>query len=330
MKIKNAENSTDHGARSLQDDLAEFWADLVGSGRLLPDKGLFLGLLIPWILLFHFLGNSTFGYVDTPSLFGWTHYVLTTSPDDQHGLLIPLVVVALFWWKRRMLLALPKANWWPALLLLLLAILLHILGFLVQQSRVSIVAFFLGVYALTGLVWGVPWLRASFFPMFLFAFCVPLGTLAETITFPLRMLVTKISVGITHGVLGMDVIREGTLIFDSRRHFQFDVAPACSGIRSLISLLALTTIYGFVTFQATWKRLLMMAIAVPLTVLGNVVRIVIVILVAEASTMKTGAMVEQKLGFITFAVAIGCVLGLGYLLKRWTPETRITGEAKAV
>src|SRR5204862_4065088 len=124
---------------------------------------------------------------------------------------------------------------------------IHLIGFMVQQTRISIIGFFLGLYGLTGLAWGRHWLQRTFFPFFLFVFCVPLGTMSDSLTFPLRMLVSKISVGIGH-VLGIDVIRDGSQIFNPRGTFQYDVAPACSGIRSLTALLALTPIFGFINF----------------------------------------------------------------------------------
>src|SRR5205085_2957680 len=124
--------SAPSGAPSLRSDLALFW-------RNLPGKALFLALLSAWLVLFHFLGNATLGYTKTVSLFGWLNYCYDITPDDAHGYLIPFVVVALFWWKRDQLLALPKRNWWPALILLIFALLLHAAGFMIQQTRISVV-----------------------------------------------------------------------------------------------------------------------------------------------------------------------------------------------
>src|ERR1051325_7587803 len=258
----------------------------------LPNKGLFFGLLAAWLALFHFLGNSTFGYFDTPSLLEWLGRVYgQPNSEDSHGMLIPLAVLGLFWWKRRELMALPRAVWWPALLLLALALALHIAGYLIQQPRVSVVAMFVGIYSLIGLVWGRAWLMGSFFPFVLFVFCVPVASLSAPITFPLRLLVAKISVGISNSLLGIDVVRDGTQIMDLKRTFQYDVAPACSGIRSLVSLVALTTIYGFLTFRPWWKRGLMVIVAAPLAVLGNVVRITGVIIAAEAVGHRAGGLI---------------------------------------
>ena len=51
--------------------LEDFRIQFLECWHRLPNKGLFLVLLAAWLALFHFLGNSTFGYVDTPSLLGW-------------------------------------------------------------------------------------------------------------------------------------------------------------------------------------------------------------------------------------------------------------------
>ncbi len=164
-------------------EVAEFW-------RAMPDKPLFFSLFAVWVIFFHFLGNSTFGYTDTSSLFGWLNYDYHNSADDQHGFLVPLVVAVLLFVKREELIQVPKTQWWPALSLVVAGLLLHVVGYVVQQTRVSIVAFFVGLYGLVGLVWGPRWLKAIFFPYFLFLFCVPIATLSETITVPLRMLAT--------------------------------------------------------------------------------------------------------------------------------------------
>jgi exosortase len=219
------------------------------------------------------------------------------------------------WWKRKQLLACPLGLWWPGLVVIAFAIVLHLLGYMIQQPRISIVALFTGIYGLMGLAWGWRLLRASFFPFFLFAFCIPFGSLAETVTFPLRMLVTYISVGLSQN-LGFDVMREGSLIFDAQRTFRYDVAPACSGIRSLVSLMALTMIFGFISFKSWWRRLVMVLAAFPLAVIGNVARITFTIFVTEVFGQEYGIGVEQKFGFVTFAVAILCVI----VLERWLHE----------
>ena len=133
-------------------------------------------LLAAWLALFTFLGNSTFGYLDSTALFAWMFDIFTSQlADEQHGLLIPFVVLVLFWWKRKELVAKPARLWLPAIGLVALGLLVHVAGYVIQQPRVSVLAYlFVGLYGLTG--WrGAAWLKASSFPFFLFAFCMPVG-----------------------------------------------------------------------------------------------------------------------------------------------------------
>jgi exosortase len=241
------------------------------------------------------------------------------ASDDGHGNFVPFLVVGLFWWKRKELLALSLQIWWPGLLILGAGMVLHILGYALQQPRLSIVALFTGIYGLMGLAWGPAWLRKSFFPFFLFVFCIPLGGMANYITFPLRLLVTWL-VEMTAHLLGIDVIRMGTQLFDSSGTYQYEVAAACSGIRSLIAIFLLATIYGFMTFRSPWKRLLLMASAFPLAVLGNLARMLFIIIAAELGGQETGNYVHNSSIFslIPYVPAIIGLLVLGWFMeKRW-------------
>ena len=272
--MSEPESSAEASRPTIGEELSRFW-------RGMPDKPLFLALLGIWLILFHLLGNSTFGYVDTPSLYGWMNYAYGSSKDDELGYIIPLIVLGLCYWKRDELLAAPKRNWWPAMALVAFALVVHLLGYVIQQTRLSIVGFYLGVYALTGLVWGPAWLRASFFPCFLFAFAVPLGTMADFVTVPLRHIVSDMTGWICGTLLGVDIIQEGVQIFDSGRRYAYEIAAACSGIRSLTVTLAFFAIYGFVAFRTPWKTAVIIGSAFPLAVAGNVFRLALIILAAE-------------------------------------------------
>ncbi len=309
--------------KSLLEDIRFYW-------EALPFKPLFFSLVGAWFLLFHFFGNSTLGYIDTPSLFSWMKYSYTQNPDDEHGMLIPFVVIALFWWKRKNFDRVLTRNWWPAITLLIIGLFAHVLGFMIQQARLSIVGLFLGLYGLIGLTWGSQVLKKSFFPFFLFVFCVPIGTLAETLTFPLRMLVTYVSSGLAVTVFGIDVIRDGTQLSSANGKFQYDVAAACSGIRSLTALLALTTIFGFMNFRTTWRRLLMVVFAVPLALAGNIARLLVIMLAGEVYGQKIGMKVHDWSGFVTFAIAITLILVLSRVIQEDAqPSTNVPDEKPA-
>jgi exosortase len=302
----------------------------------LPDKGLFFGLLAAWLVLFHCLGNSTFGYVDTASLFQWMYNAYNSkSPtaDDGHANLIPFVVLALFWYKRKELLAQPLKIWSPGLLLVALGLALHIVGYVIQQPRICIVGLFTGIYGLMGLTWGAKWLQASFFPYFLLGFMVPLGSLTEPITFPLRLLVSKVVEFISGTVLAMDVGRRGTVLYSTSGHYQFEVAAACSGIRSLMAITAISVIYAFTAFKSWNRRAVLIAAAVPLAFLGNAFRMMVIVLAAEFGGQEWGNYVHEggPMGILSLMPYVPAILGLmmlGRWLEKFEPRPVASGEGK--
>ena len=296
-----------------------WWQDTVDCWHRLPNKAFFFALLAAWALLFQYWGNSILGYVRTPSLFSWMHGQYNNpNADDGHGNFIPFLVIGLFWWKRRELLAQPLKLWWPGLLILLAALLLHVAGYAAQQPYLSIAALFAGIYGLMGLAWGTAWLRQSLFPFFLFMFSIPLGQRAEIITFPLRQLVSRLSELVAHWVLGINVIRAGTQLFDPSGSYGFDIEAPCSGMRSLIAVFLLATIYGFFAFRSPWKRLLLMALALPFSVLGNLARMVLIIVAAELGGQSWGNYVHEggPFGIISLVPYLPAMVGL-LLTGRW-------------
>lgn len=304
------------------------WPDTVACWQRLPNKLFFFPLLLAWLALFHFLGNSILGYVHSPSLFRWldnSYYAGDEASDDSLGSLIPFIVIGLFWWKRKDLLALPLQVWWPGLLIIGLAMLLHLAGFVTQQPRLSVAAMFAGIFGLMGMAWGWAWLKESFFPFWLFIFCVPLSALLTGITFPLRLLVTWLVAGAAN-LLTIHVNRVGTQLIAPDGSYQYDVVAACSGMRSLLAIFLLATIYGFVMFRSPGKRILFMALALPLSILGNFTRLMCVIFAAEIGGQSTGNFVHDN-WFFSLVPYIPAIAGL-LLVGRWL-ENREEPKAEA-
>jgi exosortase len=302
--------------------LLECWRDTQDCWRRLPNKAFFFGLLAAWLALFQFWGNSILGYVHTSSLFAWT-WNLYDLPDgnDAHGKIVPLVVLGLLWWKRHKLLAQSPALWWPGIFILAGALALHVFGFLVQQPYISLVALFVGIFGLMGLAWGRAWLRHSLFPFWLFVFCIPLTQHGQIVTFPLQELVSWLTEKCAHG-LGIDVIRVGTGLFDPSGTYQYEVAAACSGIHSLAATFLLAAVYGGVLFPSLLKRILLKALAVPLAVLGNLVRMLTIIVAATFGGQAAGNYVHEggPLGLLSLVPYVPAFVGL-LLAGRWLEKS---------
>jgi exosortase len=276
--------------------------DTVECWHRLPNKAFFFALLAAWALLFQFLGNSILGYVHTSSLFAWLYNIYNvggadTATDDSYGNLIPFLVVGIFWWKRKELLALPLEFWWPGILMLAAALLLHVFGYLVQQPLFSVVALFAGIYALTGLAWGREWLKHSAYPFFLFVFSIPLTAHLNFILFPLQLFMCRLVETFAH-IVGIRVIRVGTQLMDPSGAYAYDVAAACAGMRSLIVVFLLATVVAFGVLRSPGKRLFLIALAIPFAVLGNMLRLLAIIVAAEMGGQQWGDWIHDGCPFI--------------------------------
>ncbi len=294
-----------------------FWQDAAECWQRLPNKIFFFGLLAAWLALFQFLGNSILGYVHTHSLFVWLFGDLNNpnpTADDGLGRWIPFLVVGLFWWKRKKLLALPLQVWWPGLVLLAVGAFLHVTGFITQQPRLSVVALFVGIFGLMGLAWGRAWLKEGFFPFWLFIFSVPTAALIQPLTFELRLLVSWLTATAAN-LLTISVTRVGTQLMSPDGSFQYDVAAACSGMRSLIAIFLLATIYGCVMFRSPGKRAFLMALALPLSVIGNFARLMCIIVAAEMGGQSAGNFVHEN-WFFSLVPYIPAMAGLVWV-GRW-------------
>lgn len=297
----------------------DWLADALSCWRLLPNKTFFFTLLAGWLLLFHFLGNSNFGYTHSGSLFDWLKFAYHSdapgaSNDDAWGQIIPFLVIGLFWWKRRTLLSLPLQAWWPGLLILALAAMMHFAGFALQQQRLSVVAMIVGVFGLMGMAWGRGWLRESIFPFWLFIFSVPLSALLLPLTFPLRMLAAWLT-AMAASLLTIPVVRDGTQLFSPGGGFQYEVAAACSGMRSLVAIFLIAAVCAFVLFRSPGKRIFFMTLAFPLSVIGNFTRLMCIIIAAELGGQDAGNFVHEN-WFFSLVPYVPAIVGLMWC-ARW-------------
>ena len=274
-----------------------------------------------WVTLFHIIGNSSLGDGNSTSMFGWLngwyYYSALGESGDELCPLVPFISLVLIYQKREELTRLAKDLWSPALLIIAAGVLLHVLGYLIQQVRISAVGFLVGGFGIMGMLWGVAWLKNLTFPWFLLLFGIPIGSYTDSLTYYLRVLSTQLSVGICNNVLQMKLIRLGTTVMhaSSAGEFKFDVAPACSGIRSATVVLLLTLIYSYLNYRSLWRRSLMVLLAVPLAVFGNVVRLVVVFIVSDSFGEDAGKTIETKFGFLTYLGALAGIYLVGRLLR---------------
>ena len=280
--------------------------------------------------LFQFYGNSTLGYIKSASLFRWWGgQWLDPRAESEHGWLI-LGLSAWLWWRNLQPAKGPKAGvesggpasvdhlWRWALAALLGGLALHAVGFAAQQARVSIVALLIFSWGVLALAGGARWGRAALFPLAFLIFAIPINVL-DSVGFWLRLWVIEAS-ALLASIAGIDVLRSGTQLFAPDGRYNYDVAAACSGVRSLTALAALSLLVGYLSFEGWWRRAFVLFLCLPLVYVGNVARIAAIIFAAQWGGSAWGDRVHDIMGYGVFVIVLGGVLGTVTLMQRCWPE----------
>jgi exosortase len=228
-------------------------------------------------------------------------------------MLLPLTIAWQVWALRGHLVGRdePSTTAGPAVVAVAMAI--YYLGVKAVQPRVVVISGIVLLYGLALSFRGRDVFRRVFFPITFLFLMVPLNFLDNTVGFPLRMFVARVSTMTLNG-MGIQAVQRGSGIISPV--FSFDIADPCSGIRSLMALTTVTAAYAYVTQRAHWKRWVLFLCAMPLAVLGNLSRVISIALVAQVYGQKTATEVYHEWsGFILFPVALAVMVLIGLLLN---------------
>lgn len=238
-----------------------------------------------------------------------------TDDNASHGFLIPLISGYIVWTRRQELAAAPVGSSPAGFVLAVAAAGMLVAGWLASElfsMRLSLVA------ALGGCI--LFWLGRTVFarlltPLLFLVFMIPVPAIVyDAAAFPLKLFVSWFSVGVLK-TMGLMVVREGNVIMFP--NIVLEVVDACSGLRSLTSLLALATSYALVFVSVPWQRLVLIAAAIPIAVAANVLRVVGTGLLARHfGAAAAEGFFHEFAGLATFALALAILAGLHQVLRR--------------
>jgi len=193
------------------------------------------------------------------------------DPNFSHGFLVPVFSAFVVWQDRKQLAALPKKPSWFGLAVIAGALVVLIVGVLGAEfflSRSSLVLL-IGGLVIYFLGWGH--FRAILFPLAFLFFMIPIPVIVfNQIAFPLQFLAARLGSSLLD-LFGVPVLREGNVI--QLPTMALEVAQACSGIRSLMSLGALAVIYGYFLETRNLHRVLLALAAIPIAIAANGLRV---------------------------------------------------------
>ena len=201
------------------------------------------------------------------------------NPNYSHGYIIPPVAVFLFWreWKR-FVAAVERGSMW-GLVLIVAALLGHIVSiragvFMAQGYSFVLLLFGLSLFMFGGRATGRVW-----FPLGYLVFMLPMPPyLVNVVSFQLKVFAARAG-SFAAVKMGIPLVRSGMTIHVPAGSLR--IADPCSGLRSLIALVALGALFAYLSDGKVWKRAVLFVSSVPLAVAANIVRISVLCVVAS-------------------------------------------------
>jgi len=240
----------------------------------------------------------------------WTTW--TTNDNYSHGPLVPLAALGLVWLDRARLARLDARPDARGLALLLVACTLQILGMRADVFALEGWSIVVMVY---GLVWtflGVAFVRALAFPIGFLAFMLTFPPFViNTLSFALKEVTVRISTHVAEW-LGVSLQRSGMVIVLESGEFR--VENPCSGLRSLLTLLATGALFAYLLPGGLVRRLLLFLAAVPIAMAANAVRITWLLVVGHYEGVEKAHRLHDASGYLVYALALGGLFALRAVL----------------
>jgi exosortase len=259
-----------------------------------------------------------------------------TDENYSHGLLIPFVIAYILWSERTQLARAPKRPmiWWGS------ACVVFALGMLwagtagaeLFLQRMSLVLMCAGIVLY---FWGWHVLRRTLVPLMLLALAIPIPAIIfNQIAFPLQLFASRCAVWAMQ-LLDIPVLRQGNVIelmpLGATTTKKLEVVEACSGIRSLMTLVTLAVVYSYFSYPrgadksggrfgwlrryGFWRSLIIVGSAVPIAIVTNAARVSGTgILSRYYGTQVADGFFHEFSGWVVYIVAFLLLFAVGWLL----------------
>ena len=231
-----------------------------------------------------------------------------------HGMLIPLISLYLIQQRLVQLRKAQSTTCNKGLFFILPALILFVLASVSGEQFSQRVSFVILLYGLVLFLEGKEIAKILLFPIALFLFAIPLPyILYNAIAFPLKLIATKIAAGII-SLFGMPVFRDGNVIH--LPHTTLEVVDACSGIRSLMTLITLAFLLASFQLRSYWKRALLVMLALPIAVVANAGRVALTGLLTKSDPAWGSGTLHEITGWGVFVISFGFLIGISFVLDR--------------
>ena len=236
-----------------------------------------------------FFGFETrFGPDRSQSVFAWLESAWNDENDYEHGILFPFVIAGLIIYQFKKLRAAAGKGSYLGLAAVLVGAAFYAISYRTFQPRIAAGALPFLLWGGCYFLWGWRVARLLAFPFFFFWLAVPLPSFQQATTH-LQLLATSMA---HHGssLFGVDTYVEGTTILPVDGDWKpLDIATGCSGIRSLMALLMISSAWAYVAKIKLWQKAILFMSALPLAIIGNALRVTSIFVIAEYGDEKWAA-----------------------------------------
>lgn len=227
-------------------------------------------------------------------------------PDFSHGFLVPIFAFYMVWMKKKSLQETKIVPSWNGVFVVALGLVVLVLGVYGAElflSRVSLVILLSGLVLCFG---GWQLLTELRFVLLVLLLAIPIPSIIfNEITLPLQILASKSASNLLP-LFGVPVLREGNVI--ELPAMKLEVAEACSGIRSLMSLFTLAVFYGYFLEKSLLRRAILAVASIPIAIAANAVRILGTGLCVQYwDPDKALGFFHEFSGWVMFLVSLGCL-----------------------
>lgn len=251
----------------------------------------------------------------------------------QHGALLPFIVAYLVWRRRNDVVKLPESSSRWGFVLIVFALLSYFAGFRANNFYCGYFAIMLLLAGASLWLEGVQCSRVRLFAWLMLGFMWPLPFLEESIGYQMRLLMVKTS-GFVLNTIGVESLVSGTALQSmpnlefgrkAGELFSVGIAAPCSGMRSLFALLVVGALFSYFRQRLLWRRLALFSTILPIAIVANMVRILVLIFAAMTFGQKWAigdaetevSAFHELTGIVVFLVALALLQAVSWLLNRF-------------
>lgn len=227
----------------------------------------------------------------------------STDDNFSHGFLVPFIAGYMIWHNREQLTRLNiKTNHW-GYLVIAMGMALHIVGNVGAELFTMRFSILITLAGLTILLFGSEIFKTIMVPICYLVLMIPIPAIIwNNIAFPLQLFAAKLSSGII-AFLGIAILREGNVLHLANT--SLEVVDACSGLRSLTSMIALSAAFAYISNLKNFGKWILFLSAIPIAVAVNIVRLTVTAILARYYGPEIAqGFLHDLSGMVIFVVAL--------------------------